>query len=226
MNNNCGIYKWTNTTNGKVYIGQSIDLDFRKRKFLCFSIQKYGGVYINRARQKYNDKSFWDYEILDYCEPKELDKREIYYINFYHSTDEHYGYNLTNGGYGRLGYVMTDETKKKIGDAQRGTKNHRFGYKLTDEEKKRISVSTSGSNNGMYGKTHTEETREKIRMLKSIPIYQIDLETNAIIKEWESAKDAAKILGFDNSNITACCKGRKDKYKGFKWCYKDNFNAA
>jgi len=41
--------------------------------------------------------------------------------------------------FGRLGKTTSEEHKKKIGDAQRGSKNH------------------------MYGKTHTPEAREKIR---------------------------------------------------------------
>lgn len=55
-------------------------------------------------------------------------------------------------------------------------------------------------------------------MSKRIPIIQYDLHGNSI-KEWESATNAGKELGFNNSLITACCKGRIDKAYGYKWKY-------
>ena len=44
----------------------------------------------------------------------------------------------------RKGLKMSDETKKKIGDAQRGAKNHFYGKKLSDEQKRKISESNKG----------------------------------------------------------------------------------
>ena len=224
MENNCGIYKWTNKVNGKVYIGQSVDLSFRKLKFKCFSIKKYGGEYINRARQKYNNVDFWDYEILEYCSEEELNSKEIYYINYYNSTNPNIGYNLSCGGSGHSGYKQSEETKRKIGEAQFGEKNHMYGKTMSDDLRNQIKSAISGEHNAMWGKTHKDEVKEIISKKRSIPIYQLDLHTNEIIKEWKSSKEAATVLGFDNSNITSCCKGRTQHYKGFKWCYVDNTN--
>jgi len=81
----------------------------------------------------------------------------------------------------------SDDHRKKIGDAQRGDKNHRWGKPHTKEHKERVSASCMGKNlnkkhteqskllmsekrtgltvgdkNGMYGKTHTDIARKTI----------------------------------------------------------------
>lgn len=221
---NSGIYKWTNKVNGKVYIGQTKDLSHRKSVFQCFSIKRYSGDLINRARQKYNNISYWNYEVLEYCCPEDLDKKEIYYIDLYDSTNLDNGYNLCGGGFGKgkITYHLTEDHKKKIGDAQRGEKNHRFGVPITDEEREERRNRMLGEKNPMYNKTHTDEVKQLLCELKSIPIVQLDMDNN-FIREWISAKEAGNELGYDNSNITKCCKGKKNYYKGYKWSYSREY---
>lgn len=89
-----GIYKITNPK-GKIYIGQSIDIDDRCRryrqghckgqKYLYASIIKYGW---------FNHK----FEILETCSPEELNNLEIKYIAEYDSTNRNIGMNLSLGG--------------------------------------------------------------------------------------------------------------------------------
>lgn len=94
---NCGIYKWTCKENGKVYIGQSVNLKNRKNCFTNFKY-RYAGNLIDNARSKYNSSEYWDYEILEYCNADELDAKEIHYIELYDSTDRNKGYNIEKGG--------------------------------------------------------------------------------------------------------------------------------
>jgi hypothetical protein len=51
------------------------------------------------------------------------------------------------------------------------------------------------------------------------PVYQIDKNTNEIIREWESIKEA-QIEYCIKSGITGCCKGKLKTAGGFKWKYK------
>ena len=55
---------------------------------------------------------------------------------------------------------------------------------------------------------------------RKIPIIQKDLSGN-FVKEWASARDAQIELGFFESNINKCCKGKIRSYKGYVWVYKD-----
>ena len=76
---NSGIYKWTNKINGKIYIGQAINLNNRMRAFLSFKTA-YAGKLINEEREKYPSLKYWDYDVLEECDGEKLDELEIKYI--------------------------------------------------------------------------------------------------------------------------------------------------
>ena len=52
------------------------------------------------------------------------------------------------------------------------------------------------------------------------PICQITLDGD-LLKNWDSARDVQNELGYFESNINKCCKGKINTYKGFKWQYKE-----
>lgn len=54
---------------------------------------------------------------------------------------------------------------------------------------------------------------------KARPITQYGLDL-AFIKDWISATDAERVLGFSHDNIRACCAGRSKTANGFIWKYK------
>lgn len=88
-----GIYKIENKINGKVYIGQSIDIARRWREHKC-SIHKIDAP-LYRAMIKYGLENF-TFEVLEECKANELDIKEIDYIIEYNSF--YNGYNQTTGG--------------------------------------------------------------------------------------------------------------------------------
>ena len=53
------------------------------------------------------------------------------------------------------GKIVSEETREKIGNAHRGKQ-------ISEEQKKKLSKVNSGINNPMYGKRHTKEAKEKI----------------------------------------------------------------
>ena len=90
-----GIYKITNKINGKVYIGQSIDI---KRRWKDHRTHYKNGKYpLYFAMIKYGIENF-SFEVIEECEKEKLNDREIYWISFYNSNNKNNGYNLTNGG--------------------------------------------------------------------------------------------------------------------------------
>jgi len=66
--------------------------------------------------------------------------KEIEFIALY----KRLGYceaNFTDGGEGRSGFKLTDETKKKISESQKGNKNHMYGITHSEKTKKKMSKS-------------------------------------------------------------------------------------
>lgn len=142
------IYKITNLTNGKIYIGKhsTDNLDdgyFGSGKLIKQSIQKRG---IENFKKEY--LVFTDNE-------ERLNWFERYYIKKYKTYNSSNGYNLTKGGDGTLGYnrVISEEQKIKISNTLKG-------HKHTEEYKKKLSIVRKGH-------PVSEETREKLRLAKT-----------------------------------------------------------
>ena len=87
----CGIYKFTNKINGKIYIGQSNNLERRKTEHSNGSTKQE----IDRAIAEEGKENF-TFTVIEYCKESELDALEQYWIAYY---DSYYnGYNHTKGG--------------------------------------------------------------------------------------------------------------------------------
>ena len=92
-NMSVGIYKIENLINGHCYIGQSINIELRwKRHRDVIETCDYP-LYL--AIRKYGIDNF-SFDIIQECEPHELNELEIYWIKYYNSYYD--GYNQTRGG--------------------------------------------------------------------------------------------------------------------------------
>lgn len=139
------IYKATNKINGKSYIGQAIDFKVRKyiHKINSLSDNK---IVFYKAIRKYGWNAF-EWEILIECDNYELNDKEIEFIEKYGTYGK--GYNMSKGGGGQIGYIHTEETRKKI--ARPGETNPMYG------------VHRFGKENPMYGKKQSDSAKDKIR---------------------------------------------------------------
>lgn len=120
----CEIYKITNLTTGKVYVGQAVSHILnhkryrpygREGRFRChiseaFSTKKNQCHYLNNAIRKYGVDDFV-LELIEYCEISESNDKEIYYIKKFTSLYP-YGFNLKNGG-GNV-FTHSEESKKRV----------------------------------------------------------------------------------------------------------------
>lgn len=111
-----GIYKVTNQKNGKVYIGQSVNIKRRwsKHKNSPFNPNalNYDCIFY-RAIRKYGIESF-KFEVLEECNIDELNDKEIYWINYYNSVDRDKGYNMTEGGHIPHPNILTEDDVQEI----------------------------------------------------------------------------------------------------------------
>lgn len=137
--------------NNKNYIGQTTDLKRRLRQYkheckhpkrpVSFAINKYGLDNISFVI------------LFDNIETKEeiniLEKQ--YIIKYNTQLVNNYGYNITDGGDGSVGYKPTTETLKKLSISH-------IGKKWTSNQHTIMSSLPPP----MLGKNHTQETKNKI----------------------------------------------------------------
>lgn len=239
INNMIGIYKITSPTN-KVYIGQSIDIDKRWGSYKRLSCKSQPRLYNSLLKYGVDQHKFevlidFDREVSE----EYLTHCEQFFMDFY--RDE--GFELMNlrdaGPKGK----PSEETRKKMSEAQLGEKNYWFGKKQSQEHiNKRPNM--KGEKNPNYGKKASDETRQKQsesqkqlyksgyihpmlgKKLKeeqiekmSVCILQFDLEDN-FIAEHKSIHEAGRNTNTIYQNISKCCKGERKTAGGYKWFYK------
>ena len=109
-----GIYSIQNIHNNKRYIGKSKNI---KKRIMSHHIYEYKNsnnecynCKFYQALRKYGLSSF-KFEILEECEIKDLDDREVYWINYY-DTFKH-GYNSTLGGKNLSSKIFSKESSFK-----------------------------------------------------------------------------------------------------------------
>lgn len=92
-----GIYKIENILDGKVYIGQSVNVKNRMRDHLksAVGISTIANQIVHEAMNEEGIENFI-FHLIDSCEREKLNDREKYWIDYYQSND--WGYNRTKGG--------------------------------------------------------------------------------------------------------------------------------
>ena len=148
-----GIYKITNTINGKFYIGSSKDIDWR---WYCHKHYLKNGKHDNpklqRSWNKHGENIFTFDIIEEVNDEKILLEREQHYLNLLKPFERDIGYNICPKAEG--GDNFTHNPRK-------------------EEIRKLLSDLSAGENNFMYGKTHSQESVEKMKT-KSVGRYTLD----------------------------------------------------
>lgn len=209
MNDYC-IYIHTNQINGKVYIGQTKNIENRwmnqgeKYKYsprFWSAIQCYG----------------WDnfsHEILkDNLSKEEADKQEIYYINKYDSTNLDKGYNLTKGGTGGDTHVAWLEERKLAyhetceKELQRRIEETDWLDKLSQAQKNRWKKEKENGIKRNYPRGKDNPCCKSVRCVETGQIF-------------ESCADAAEWIGYPRSKsnyIGRVANGIRHTCKGYHW---------
>ena len=117
--------------------------------------------HLQNAWDKYGEKNF-QFEILEKCEIHDLNRREKYWIDYYDSNNNQYGYNLRIDPFSNRGLKWTNHQRKvmeeKCNDPKGWYKNHSISIKTqekawaasrnkiwTDKERKRQSEILTGT---------------------------------------------------------------------------------
>lgn len=152
----CGIYMIQNKVNGKMYIGQAVNIE---KRWVSHKSAIRGGYHRNKHLQnswKRDGEDNFEFSILLECEESQLNTFEEYYIFELMTYDSRVGY---NNSYGGASGRPTEEARRKISENHAdisGEKNPNYGkgYKIRGEK------------NPFYGKHHSKEVKRKISEAK------------------------------------------------------------
>lgn len=160
------IYRITNKVNGKTYIGQ------HKYKDLNDGYMG-SGILLAKAKKKYGIENFTK-EILEFdISTKELaNDFEQMYILFERAKGKA-EYNIANGGQGAFGVKPSEETRRRISEANKGKKlseetkrkmsEAKKGMEmqpLTEEHKRKISEAMKGKKKSLFSEEHKRKLSE------------------------------------------------------------------
>lgn len=168
----CGIYMIRNMTNGKFYVGSSVNVESRIFKHLSALRRKvHKNAHLQAAFDHYGEAAF-EYVLLEECEPEALLECEQRHINTLCPQ-----YNICAIAGNTLGYRHTDIGRAKMAVVNAGNqrmlgKKHTEATKAligalarqrthTPEAKAKISASLKG-NQYTAGKTLTNEHKAKV----------------------------------------------------------------
>ena len=181
---------------GMSYIGSAINLAQRLRNYFSLrSLNKEllkGNSRIHSALLKY-DHSYFSLDIMEYCEPSILIKKEQYYIDLLKPE-----YNIFKIAGNRLGFKHSEVTIEKMS----GINNHFYGKTHSYETREKIGLSLRNLprvNN--KPKTIKLETRLKLSLRSHGVSVEIYAKSNNLIKQLTTMTSAAKYFGVNRRTI-------------------------
>ncbi len=219
-----GVYKITSPS-GKVYIGSSIDIERRKGEYknhrvhkqprLFYSFNKYG--FINHI-----------FEVVCECTAYELLSLEYFYGTKFGVLGKK-GLNCRLPKMDDISVCMSDETKLKIGAANKGNKRpdlsmlNKRKAGLTLPEKTKLAMSIA-----QIGRTHPQSVKDKIKIAHLGKTKSVEHRKNlSISKSLSGKKVMNKITGevFINMKTASISINKNPAYLGhrFKAGYHTDF---
>lgn len=103
-------------------------------------------------------------------------------------------------------------------DPERLTQINHKNEITSDNRVENLEWCTQTYNNN-YGDRVTKQAQSLVNGKKAKRVGQYDLDGN-LIKIWPSTRECGR-HGFKHSGVGACCLGKWDRYKGYKWKYID-----
>lgn len=237
--NNYTVYMHISPTN-KVYIGitcQSVEERWRKGKGYK------GCTHFNNAIKQYGWDNFRHLILFENLTKQEAERQERFLIDKFDSTNKKKGYNIENGG--NSNGKHSEETKRKIGNANRGCRHteetkrilsekHK-GKKLSEEHRKKLAEHLNKYRGWNKGRRTPDDVRLKIaisntgRKLKPEDKRKVSESKNKKVRCLEtgeifiSAKEAnLRMHNKPYGTIYRVCENGYGYAYGFHWEYVKN----
>ena len=197
---NSGIYIITNTINNKVYIGSAIDIKRRhSQHFNNLKKGKHPNIHLQRSWNKHGEDAFRFERIFKCCNAL-LIWHEQRVIDIYkESIGWDMIFNLDNTAGSRLGAILSQETRIKIGKANKGRK-------ASSEARAKMSAAHKGNTYGKWhkGRKKSPEHRAKIGKANKSRKYTPEMRANM-----SAAQKGKKASLEARANMSKAGKGKK-----------------
>jgi len=179
------LYKITNTFNGKIYIGQSVNPRSRWYGHKKEAEREVPRMVIARAIKKYGSSGFL-FELIACCSNQEdTNEIETELVRQYDSRNSEKGYNIALGGMNApkteewkrkvseklMGHEVTQQTRDKVSKGNTGkVRSEEFkkdvgdfwrGKERSEEHRDNLSEALKGNQNWL-GKKHSDESKQKM----------------------------------------------------------------
>lgn len=212
----CGIYCIRNLVNDKKYIGKSINI--RQRIYnhiggLRSGDTKRENQYFINSWNKYGKNNF-EYFILEIIDINRDDideftkERELFWIKFFMTTDDNYGYNLRMDSATNM--IVHQSTREKYRERNK---------KRYQKQEERDKVSKWATKFWAENPDKKEQMKDKVsKKHTKYKIEQYTKDGSKLIKVWNSVKEIVDVNPtYKKHNIYSCCSGAKPSIYGYKW---------
>lgn len=168
-----GVYRILCLVNGKSYVGASRESIERR---VSIHLKGKGNSELREDIRRFGVESF-RVDVLEELSPKEdIEIRERYWVEVFNSNSKDSGYNRTSGGetvggwhfrdsdsHGRTGKELSDDTKEKIRNKQKGSTHNMSEEGLENIRKfHRTEEYKEKQSRSHIGKICSQETRRRI----------------------------------------------------------------
>lgn len=222
------IYGWYNIKNEKWYIGQTIHPEARFKSHIYFATRIKNSNHFYRAIRKYGLDNFIYCVLEENVLFENLNMREMDWIEYYDSF--YSGYNLTLGGDGAKGVILSKEARRKISESHKGKPAWNSGKTNVYSEETRRKISQSNTNPSEETRRKMSEARKGKPGLKGPKnhnygkpannrrkVSKYDLNGN-YIKTYTSMAEA-KSQNPKAKHLNDVCRGVRKQAGGFIWKY-------
>lgn len=245
-----GIYCIRNLLNDKRYVGKSKDIAKRfwshKNSLKLYKEnpekqKRRVNRHLANSVMKYGIENF-AFEILQEFESIDeiaLADAEIYWMEYYNTTDRDYGYNLMKDSSQNV--IVHPETLALLAENNKGESNPNFGNYWSDAMKSSMStLKKQQVADGIYDFMKTPEWKEKLsewgketwkdedkkaimarkvaEATSTLRFEQYDKTTGELVGEYYSMLEIMdKYPDFHKIAVYSVCNGWKKSYRGFVW---------
>lgn len=204
----CGIYGILNKNNGRIYVGQSVNISsrwaFHKSELRR---QMHFNEHLQRSWNKYGEQSF-EFLILEECEEENLNEREHMWIKDKKPNVFNFEHDVLVGG------RMSEETRKKMSESSKGKNNSFYGKRHKEDSKEKMSQwkkeNYLGVNNPNYAKKHSISSRSKMSIGRSKNLNEQDVrDIVQRLEEGKSHQSIASEFGIGRTTVTRINSGAR-----------------